>query len=192
MARVAMLVLLTGALAACGGSDGDSAASDAPTTTAAPATTAAPTTTTPMHMDPAPTVCEVDAQLMAFVQHEGEQDLQVTLTEWKIDLSDSSPQAGETHFVVRNTGAEPHEMAIFKGTAASLPTAANGSVDEDALPAGAVIGRVAVPAGQDCDLEAVDLEPGTYTLVCNMVEGMAGQEPHIHYAEGMYKEITVS
>ena len=83
-------------------------------------------------------------------------------------------------------------MAIIKGPAASLPLAANGAVDEEALPAGALVSRIAVPAGQECDLPDVELSTGDYTLVCNMVEGMSGQAPHIHYAEGMYKEITVS
>jgi hypothetical protein len=76
-----------------------------------------------------------------------------------------------------------------KGVAASaMPTDANGKVDEDKLPAGAVIGELeAFSPGKNCSA-TFELAAGSYTLFCNVV----GAEEGSHFQNGMVTTLDVS
>jgi hypothetical protein len=116
----------------------------------------------------------------------------VTLDEWVIEPETASAPAGAVGFVARNEGEEPHELVIVQGVApADLPLKSNGSLDEEELPEGALIGEIeSFPAGTSCN-GVFDLTPGEYTLVCNIVEEEDG-EHESHLEEGMVTTFTVT
>ncbi|HTE68028.1 MAG TPA: hypothetical protein VK942_04600 [Actinomycetes bacterium] len=79
--------------------------------------------------------------------------------------------AGTVAFETHNLGAEPHELVVVRAdNPATLPQAADGTVDEQKLRAGALIGEVeAFPAKQTC-AGTFALTPGRYALFCNILE----------------------
>lgn len=114
----------------------------------------------------------------------------VTLDEWAIKPDTSSAPAGAIGFVLQNKGEDAHELVVVKGVApADLPLNEDGSLDEDQLPAGALMGEVeAFSAGTSCN-GVFDLAPGEYTLVCNVFEE---SEHESHLKEGMVTTFTVT
>jgi plastocyanin len=118
--------------------------------------------------------------------------LDVSLYEWGVDPSASSVEAGEVEFNATNDGGEPHELVIVKGMApADLPVDEDGKVIEDDLPEGAFIGEIEEFDAGLTESATFDLEAGTYTLFCNIVEIEDG-EPESHFQEGMVTTITVT
>jgi hypothetical protein len=114
----------------------------------------------------------------------------VGLNEWTITPEVTSAPAGSVGFVAQNEGKEPHELVVVRGVAPNaLPVKKDGSLDEEKLPSGALVGEIeAFPAGTSCN-GVFDLTPGEYTLVCNVVEA---QEDHVHLKEGMVTTFTVT
>lgn len=197
MRRFAAVVALSVALlAACGGDDSSTATTTtaksaasttsgsaapastasttavtaAPTTTAAPKTTAAPAAT-------AATTATTTAGTAAAVN--------VKLIEWSIEAGPI--KAGTVTFNVENTGRSDHELAIFKGTFASLPKSGNGSVDEKAIPADALVGRIDHFRAGTTATGTFSLPAGQYALVCNLVGGGTS-----HAARGQVLDVTVA
>src|SRR5204863_4470892 len=74
------------------------------------------------------------------------------LSDFKIELTPTTANAGAVEFDATNKGTHPHEIVVVKGIASSaLPTDANGKVDEDKLPSGAVMGELeAFSPGKTC------------------------------------------
>jgi hypothetical protein len=64
-----------------------------------------------------------------------------------------------------------------------LPTAADGSLDEEGGPIEVVDEVEDIPSGETASL-TVDLDAGAYILACNIVEEEDG-ETESHYAQGM-------
>ncbi len=117
--------------------------------------------------------------------------VRVTLDEWSVTPADRRVPAGAIAFAARNAGAEAHELMIVRGEADDLPVDEDGAVDVEALPDGAVIGEIEpFPAGQTCEGTFELDRPGTYSLLCNIVE-KHGDETVAHFAEGMRAQITV-
>jgi hypothetical protein len=114
----------------------------------------------------------------------------VNLDEWVIEPSTTTAPAGQIGFVLTNAGEDPHELVIVKGVAPDdLPLDEHGAVDETQLPDGALIGEVeAFSGGTSCN-GVFDLEPGEYTLICNVYEE---SEDEAHLAEGMVTTFTVT
>jgi hypothetical protein len=117
--------------------------------------------------------------------------LDVTLDEFTISLDAEAP-AGTVHFAISNEGEEPHEMVIVNGvTVQDLPRDDDGALVESELPDGALVGEVeAFPAGEECD-GTFALDPGDYTLLCNLVEEADDGTTESHLAEGMATALTV-
>jgi hypothetical protein len=116
-----------------------------------------------------------------------------TLDEYTVAPAPAEVEAGTIEIVAHNEGTEPHEIVVvrYDGDPADMPVADDGSADEEQLPEGAVIGEIEGFAGGLTCAAAFDLEPGTYVLLCNIVEEEGGQtEAHFH--EGMYTTITVT
>jgi hypothetical protein len=90
----------------------------------------------------------------------GSSSVSATLSEYAIELSAISVPAGTVTFTATNAGATQHNLAV-KGTDASTPDLLGG--EEGTL--------------------AVDLEPGTYEIICTI----AG-----HEASGMRETLTVT
>lgn len=120
----------------------------------------------------------------------GGTEVGVTLDEWKVVASPASVAAGKVTFDVRNEGEEPHELVVVRAKSASELKVVDGKVDEDALPAGALVGEVeAFPAGQSCE-GTFELSAGSYVLFCNIVETHEGK-PESHVQEGMVTTFEV-
>jgi uncharacterized cupredoxin-like copper-binding protein len=86
--------------------------------------------------------------------------------------------AGTVTFELTNDGKLMHEMVVIKTDKGAANLALpNGEADESDA-----IDEVAdLPAGESATLE-LDLDAGTYALVCNLPG---------HYAAGMYADFTV-
>ena len=110
--------------------------------------------------------------------------IQVTATEMKFELSQSTVPAGPVEFVVTNKGKMPHEMEVVKTdlTVDKLPVTSDGRLDTD--KAGKEIGEI-----EEDDLKSgttktlkVNLTPGKYLIVCNLPG---------HFKAGMRTYLTV-
>ncbi len=111
----------------------------------------------------------------------GSTSVDVTETSFNIKLSTDSAPPGQVTFHVSNQAdAVPHQLTVIKTDKApgQLPTS-NGKVDLSNLN---VIGQTDnIQTGQSQDL-SVNLEAGSYVLICNIPS---------HYSNGMYAGFTV-
>lgn len=112
----------------------------------------------------------------------GPSTVRATLEDFSIALDPPSVPAGEVTFDITNEGPSVHEFLVIRST---------GAVDPGDLPIeGAVVNEDGLdivdevegmdPTGTE-DL-TVDLEPGSYIVLCN-IEG--------HYEAGMHTALTV-
>ena len=119
------------------------------------------------------------------------------MDEWSIRADRPDLSAGRHTITATNLGHHTHELVIVKAVdAASLPTKADGSVDEDQLDR-VKVGEIAdVPAGASLH-KVFNLRPGSYVAFCNIVasmgmgNGMMGGMEHVHFDAGMHTEFTV-
>lgn len=112
----------------------------------------------------------------------------VTLQEFSVIPDPTTVPAGEVTFHVTNNGPDDvHEFVIFKTDLAAdaLPTAEDGSVDEEGEGVELIDEIEDVPVGESMDV-TVSLDAGAYVLICNIVEG-----DEVHYAMGMRTAFTV-
>ena len=102
----------------------------------------------------------------------------VELTEWRVIVPSSTPQAGSLTLVVKNTGSIAHDLTILKTDlpADKIPQA-NGKAQED----GKIAGTAELNPGQSAQLR-VTLQPGNYVFICNELG---------HYALGMHTAVKV-
>jgi hypothetical protein len=110
----------------------------------------------------------------------------VELNEWKVLPARADVPAGTVTFETRNTGEDAHELVVVRADdPATLPLAADGTVDEAKLPGGAFVGEIeAFPAKQTCT-GTFELAAGSYALFCNILETEADGTKENHYANGM-------
>lgn len=180
--RKVLIALAVGAAAtvtACGGSSSDKAAS-----TSAP--TSAPTTAASSTASSAATTSAPGSSTTAAVSTTaGATTVDVTLSEWKVQAG--GIKAGNVTFNAKNVGTFPHELLVLKGPFASLPKNPDGSVNEPALGAGVLVGKVdRFDAGATSSV-SLNIPPGQYALICNLVGG--GQS---HAARGQVLDVTVA
>ena len=115
----------------------------------------------------------------------------VTLGEYEVTVAPASATAGEITFSIENTGDDAHEFVVVMTdlAAADLPTHSDGSFDEQGEGV-EVVDEVDLIAPGDSEELSVDLDPGSYLLVCNfVVPEDDGLESHFH--EGMVAPFTV-
>jgi hypothetical protein len=176
--RLAAAAVFTLMLAACGTDDGS--------TNREPQSGASGSTGSGAASEAAPTCEPVGDPATA--------DRQVTalLDEFTVQPETSSVPAGRIAFVASNAGAEPHELVIVRAeNAAALPVEQDGSMAEEQLRPGQLVGEIEeFPAGEDCT-GVFELEPGDYVLLCNIVETENGMTES-HFEEGMSTEFTVT
>jgi uncharacterized cupredoxin-like copper-binding protein len=115
----------------------------------------------------------------------------VTLQEFAVVPGATSAPAGSVTFEISNTGPnDVHEFVVMKTDLAidALPTAADGSVDEagEGLEPIDEVEDIAVGASETL---TVDLEAGSYVLICNIYDE---DENEAHYQEGMRVGFTVT
>ena len=104
-------------------------------------------------------------------------------------MAPSGPiSAGTVTLTVNNAGNFPHQLTVISGTGyKDLPLAADGSVAIDKLASGALAGGTdKIAPGANATL-SVDLKPGHYVLLCNLVGGGSS-----HAARGQVTEIDVA
>ncbi|MDP8959323.1 MAG: hypothetical protein M3N51_09045 [Actinomycetota bacterium] len=121
-----------------------------------------------------------------------DQEVAVQLDEWSIVPETSSVEAGTITFVAGNAGEEPHELVIVRGDdPAELPLTEQGAVDEEAI-ADREVGEIEpFPAGTTCE-GTFHLEPGSYILLCNIVEEEPDGTVESHFREGMFTTFEVT
>jgi uncharacterized cupredoxin-like copper-binding protein len=120
---------------------------------------------------------------------EGAQQVDVTLQEWSVNPASDSVEAGLVYFLVENAGPDdPHEFVIIKTDEdpAELPVE-EGRVPEDEVE---MIDEIEPFTPGSSASIAVDLEPGSYALICNIAE-IEGFELESHYELGMSASFTV-
>jgi uncharacterized cupredoxin-like copper-binding protein len=117
--------------------------------------------------------------------------VKVKLQEFKVRPKPKTVNSGDVTFKVKNVGTIDHEFVVVRTDGEALPTAPDGSVDEEQIAAAAQIGEVEDLGPKDSGkLEATGLEPGTYTLFCNVVDD-SDDPPLVHYGQGMYTTFVV-
>lgn len=135
------------------------------------------------------------AALGAFVagcgDDDGGQDVNVVLGEFVVEADPGSVDAGDVTFKVDNQGGETHELVVVEAASANdLPVDDDGAFDEGAFGEDNILAEAEdIGAGEDEEL-TLDLEPGTYVLLCNVVEE-EDDEAESHFAEGMHTAFTV-
>jgi uncharacterized cupredoxin-like copper-binding protein len=110
----------------------------------------------------------------------------VALSEYELVPESAVAAAGPVSFSVRNHGKVVHEMVVVrtKLDAGMLPTKADGSVDESKVDHPGEVSDLAPAKKQSLTL---NLTPGSYVLMCNIVD--SGK---VHYKLGMRTAFTVS
>ena len=103
--------------------------------------------------------------------------------EWGVEVSASRAKAGEVVFAIANFGTMQHEFLVTKTTfePGKIPLGDNNRFDEE-LEGIQVIDEIKEWPVNEANVLKVDLEPGTYELLCN-IEG--------HYANGMHHTFIV-
>ncbi len=120
----------------------------------------------------------------------GGTEVDVTLQEFSVIPDTDSVDAGEITFNVENVGPDDvHEFVILKTELEpdALPTVDDGSVDEEGAGIEVIDEIEDIPVG-DTQSVTVDLEAGSYVLICNIYDET---ENEAHYAEGMQTAFTV-
>ena len=132
------------------------------------------------------------------------------LQEWSITAPTTQLRTGNVVVTATNRGSETHELVIVRADdTASLPTKSDGSVDEDKVPETAKPGEIPDIKAGTTITKTIDLAPGNYVAICNLVDTMGqgggmggmgngngggmggGQMGHIHYQLGMVAKFTV-
>jgi uncharacterized cupredoxin-like copper-binding protein len=104
------------------------------------------------------------------------------LSDFKIELDESTAPAGKVTFDIENNGPSTHEFVVFKTDLAAdaLPTK-DGDVDEEGEGVEAIDEVEDIEADSTKTLD-VDLDAGKYVVICNLPG---------HYKQGMYDTLTV-
>jgi uncharacterized cupredoxin-like copper-binding protein len=118
--------------------------------------------------------------------------VQITLQEWAVLAEPARATAGEVTFDISNEGEEIHEFVILKTDLGllDLPTAEDGSVDEEGGEIEVVDEVEDIPSGDTAEL-TVDLEAGDYVILCNIVEEEGHDDHEAHFEMGMRTSFTV-
>jgi uncharacterized cupredoxin-like copper-binding protein len=121
---------------------------------------------------------------------DGGTTVDVVLQEFAVIPAQDSAPAGTINFQVENIGPEDvHEFVVIKTDLApdALPTDENGVVLEEGEGMEVIDEIEDIPVGETQNL-TVELEAGTYALICNIFEE---EEQEAHYAMGMRTVFTV-
>ena len=110
--------------------------------------------------------------------------IEVTERDFEIEPASTSTSAGTVTFDIQNEGPQTHEFVIFKTDLdpADLPTNDDGTVNEEGEGVEHIDEVEDITACTSQPL-AVDLEAGSYVLICYLPG---------HYASGMHTAFTVN
>ena len=118
--------------------------------------------------------------------------LRAELGDYVVVLDTPTVKAGAIKVDATNIGKRPHEVVIVKAAdTKALPKDKDGSMAEEKLADLALIGEIEeFPPAVPCS-GVFDLEPGSYVVLCNLVEKVGGATV-AHYAKGMATTLTVT
>lgn len=120
--------------------------------------------------------------------------VKVTLQEFAVIPDVTSVPAGTVTFIATNTGPDDvHELVVIKSDLAigDLPVDADGMVTEGADGV-ALIGEVEdIPINATKEV-ALELEPGKYVLICNILQTEPDGSLEAHYKVGMRTAFEVT
>jgi uncharacterized cupredoxin-like copper-binding protein len=115
--------------------------------------------------------------------------VEVTLQEWAVLPATTTVSAGSVTFNVKNVGPKDvHEMVVLKTDLApdAVPANADGSINEEGAGVEA-LGEVEDVAVGGTKTVTLDLAPGKYLLLCNVVDG-----DEVHFKLGMRAPFEVT
>jgi uncharacterized cupredoxin-like copper-binding protein len=109
--------------------------------------------------------------------------VQATEKDFAIGLEPTTATSGPVTFQITNQGPSTHEFVVFKTDLdpANLPVDKDGNVDEEGKGV-KHIDEVEDIASASTESLKVDLEPGSYVVICNLPG---------HYKLGMHAGVTV-
>ena len=112
----------------------------------------------------------------------------VQLYEFGVKPKPKFVAAGKVTFTAKNIGTMKHEMVVVKTTVgATLPTKADGSVDEEAIPESDKMGEVGGLKPKKSGKLTATLAAGDYEIFCNLTTKDSQGTTYVHYAEGMHQ-----
>lgn len=115
-------------------------------------------------------------------------DVVVTLEDFAFTFS-RSLRPGKQVIEIRNAGRQPHEMVLVRLVPGKTAHDVIASIENrDAPQAGVPIGGVTPMSVGQANWITVNLEPGSYALIC-FIPDMADGKPH--FMHGMTKEFDV-
>ena len=129
------------------------------------------------------------------------------LNEWVITPPTAALHAGKVKITAANIGGETHELVIVRAEdASSLPTKADGSVDEDMIPEADKPGEIPDVGAGKTVTKTFDLPAGHYVAICNLVDemgmgsggttngsmGSGAGAGHVHFHLGMKAAFVVT
>jgi hypothetical protein len=182
-------------VAACGDDDGasvreiggESSGSGSASGSASASAPASGSASAPASVATGPEECRVEGGASGDAAAEVRGDL----TEFAIALDRDTVPAGLVTLELTNIGEEPHEVVVIRGDDPStLPTTGDGAATEESL-APDLVGEIEPFAPDVTCSGTFDLSPGTYVLLCNIVEEEGGRHES-HFEEGMHTTLTVT
>ena len=120
-------------------------------------------------------------------------NVDVTVGNFFVRPAMSTALEGAVNFRVFNGGTETHEFVVVKTDlmAEQLPMNADGSFNEEGAGVEVIDENEAVEAGNTETL-SVNLDPGHYILLCNIVEAEPDGTIESHFHEGMHADFNVA
>lgn len=121
--------------------------------------------------------------------------LDIEIREWNLTLSEEKIPAGEIEVTVKNKGKEVHEIVFIKlnttDAVSRLPVGKNGEIDEKSMTWGKLIDEVEGLESGKKEKITLNLKPGRYAVICNVVETEPDGSIEAHYSMGMSAQLTV-
>jgi uncharacterized cupredoxin-like copper-binding protein len=127
----------------------------------------------------------------AVAKAKGGKPVATQLFEFGIKRKPKFVAAGKVTFTAKNIGTIKHELVVVKVATPDtlLPTKADGSVDEEAIPEADKMGAVENLKPKKSGTLTTTLAPGSYVLFCNLTT-TSGGTTFVHYAKGMHSTFT--
>jgi uncharacterized cupredoxin-like copper-binding protein len=126
----------------------------------------------------------------AVAKSKGGKPVAVQLFEFGVKRKPKFVAAGKVTFTAKNIGTMKHEMVVVRvQPGAKLPTKADGSIDEEAIPETDKMGEVGTIKPKKSGKLTKTLDPGSYVLFCNLVNTQSGTT-FVHYERGMHATFT--
>jgi hypothetical protein len=121
---------------------------------------------------------------------ETKREIDVALAEWSVEPGVEELKAGTITFTATNSGTRPHELVIVK---TDLPPTmlllVDSKVDETKVN---IAGKIDPFAPSTTASVELDLTPGKFVLLCNIVEAVPGAPAVSHYENGMYASLLLT